>query len=148
MPTLQITILQPKDDALAIQLAQIFYDHPLTPEKAKGLLASDTAFLICGKVDNEIIGFCFFHLLPRWYDQEPEIFFYDIEVLPQYQRKGYGRLLFEAVVEFARERKIEEIWLLTNESYQEAVPFYKALGGEVEAALLVSFGVGDDEGLA
>lgn len=51
-----------------------------------------------------------------------------IYVSTAYQGKGIGRLLFDAVVKYARTRKSNYLWLGVWEHNTEAIAFYKKMG--------------------
>lgn len=55
----------------------------------------------------------------------------DLAVLPEFQSKGVGRLLIEAIERFIREQ-VSPGWAVSLEliSTKEAVPFYKRMGFE------------------
>ena len=50
-----------------------------------------------------------------------------IDVAPESQRRGLGRVLFEAFVGEARSRGCFEVWLLADDD-QDAQQFYQTLG--------------------
>ena len=63
-------------------------------------------------------------------DGRRALLLYDIDVAPESQRRGLGRVLFEAFVGEARSRGCFEVWLLADDDDQDAQQFYQALGGQ------------------
>jgi ribosomal protein S18 acetylase RimI-like enzyme len=51
-------------------------------------------------------------------------------VLSNYQGKGLGRIMIGEVIELAKERKKEFIWLGVWEENKKAIEFYKSMGFE------------------
>lgn len=54
----------------------------------------------------------------------------NIAVHPDYRRQGLGRAVTEALLQAARERKLEQIALEVRVSNEAAIALYKALGFE------------------
>jgi ribosomal protein S18 acetylase RimI-like enzyme len=106
-------------------VAQLAEDEPQTA------LLSDprTIFLVAFDEDGAAMGFLFgYELLRRHGD--PTIFFvYEVEVAPEYRRRGVARRLFHALAETAREREIATGFVLTNASNTAAMRLYEAVGG-------------------
>ena len=142
MPNLSSTrLLSPGDEALLIRLAGKFYNSQLSAAEAEALLKRKEQFMLCILEGGALAGFCYFHILPRWYDGVNEIFLYDLEVEEEHQRKGYGRRLFRKVFNIAKDRDIPIIWLLAKGSNDKAMQFYKEMGGKIQTkeAVLIEF---------
>lgn len=82
--------------------------------------------------DKEVVGF--YGILMNEGETELEYFFID----PRYIRKGYGKLLWQHVIETARSLNIKAFEIITS---PEAIGFYTKLGalkiGEVESLVKV-----------
>lgn len=82
--------------------------------------------------DNGVVGF--YGILMNEGEIELEYFF----IHPRYIRKGYGKLLWQHVIETARSLNIKEFEIVTS---PEAIGFYTKLGatkiGEVESLVKV-----------
>ena len=139
--TPSIRLLGPGDEALLIRLAEKFYNSQLAPAEAKALLKRAEQYMLCIQEGGHLAGFCYFHILPRWYDGVHEIFLYDLEVEEEHQRKGYGRRFFRKIFSIAKDRDIPIIWLLAKGSNATAMQFYKEMGGKIqtEEAVLIEF---------
>ena len=55
---------------------------------------------------------------------------YNIAITEREQRKGLGKLLFNAFASVCREKKAANIWLEVRESNDKAIAFYKQSGFE------------------
>ena len=49
-------------------------------------------------------------------------------VLPEYRRKGVGKVLTRHVIEYARTNKCSKVWLDTSPKLDEAVKLYESMG--------------------
>ena len=49
-------------------------------------------------------------------------------VLPEYQGKGYGRLLLDNLIADAREKSLSLLRLDTMKSYEKALNLYRSIG--------------------
>jgi ribosomal protein S18 acetylase RimI-like enzyme len=61
------------------------------------------------------------------------MFVYEIGVRQDSRRLGVGRALFNTLEGLCRERGIARAFLITNESNEEAMAFYRSLGGRRDA---------------
>ena len=52
----------------------------------------------------------------------------DLVVLPEYRRKGYGKLLVEKAIEIAKKEKFRAVFLDTHTCNTKAIDFYLAQG--------------------
>ncbi len=51
-----------------------------------------------------------------------------IYLLKKYHGNGYGKDLFESIIEIARARNIDRVWLGVWSKNKKAIEFYKKLG--------------------
>uniref|UniRef100_A0A7V4JPV9 [Ribosomal protein bS18]-alanine N-acetyltransferase n=1 Tax=Thermodesulfobacterium geofontis TaxID=1295609 RepID=A0A7V4JPV9_9BACT len=74
------------------------------------------------KKKEKIIGYLIFREI------KPEIEIFKIGVKKEYQRKGVGTKLMQKLIEFAKEKNINKIFLEVKASNLPAYNFYKKLG--------------------
>jgi ribosomal protein S18 acetylase RimI-like enzyme len=50
---------------------------------------------------------------------------------PGFRRQGFGKIAMHALIDFARNIAVKELWVYTGSSDDIAVSFYKSLGFEL-----------------
>ncbi len=68
---------------------------------------------------NEIIGYIIFWII------EETLELHDIAVREKHKKKGIGFLMMKVMLEIARARKVEELFLEVRKSNGEAIKFYE-----------------------
>jgi ribosomal protein S18 acetylase RimI-like enzyme len=123
----RISRLGPGDEAVVIALAE--REPPPTRERAGELLADErTVFLVA--FDGDIpAGHVLAYELVRRHGPARMLFLYDVWVDERYRRRGIASALLAEVSRIARERGIEEGFVLTNASNEAAMRLYEAAGG-------------------
>lgn len=99
----------------------------ITEDNIKEQLTT-SSWIVC-QLSNEIIGFC------QYNRSEGKI--YQIQVLPKYQRQGYGTLLYKAAEKDLKNHNQETITLLST---LNAVRFYQKLGFKIRRAIMFPLG--------
>ena len=80
------------------------------------------------KIDNKIIGFAFGYILEK--PDGRKVFYLDaIDVMPEYQSKGYGTGLISFACEYAKRSDCYKMYLITNKSNISACKCYEKAGG-------------------
>jgi len=62
------------------------------------------------------------------------LFFYEIEVLPTYRRRGVGGALVERMKHIARTERVAKMWVQTDPENHAARGLYERMGGQASAA--------------
>lgn len=70
-----------------------------------------------------------------------EMYIYDIAVHPEFQKRGLGAQLMEALKQEARGRGVETIFVEAESEDEGAVAFYRAIGGKEVAVNHFNFNV-------
>lgn len=78
--------------------------------------------------DNVVIGAMFTHEKIWW--NNSELFIDEMFIIPDMQRKGYGKMLIKAAENYVSEHKLAGFTLSTNK-YAPALDFYKKNGFSV-----------------
>lgn len=79
---------------------------------------------IVAELDNEIVGFAIFYTsYSTW--KGPCIYLEDLFVLEAHRKSGVGSLLFDKLVEIAKERKVKRMDWQVLDWNEPAINFYK-----------------------
>ena len=73
------------------------------------------------------------YVLRRMDDKKFELFFYEIGVAEDFRRQGVGKSLIEELKKVAREKRIGEMFVITNKSNVSAMKLYESTGGTPSA---------------
>jgi len=97
-----------------------------TRQRFRRVIANETEFLPVAELGGILVGYAWAHQGPvHLRAGRSTVRMSDLFVAPEWRRKGIGRLLVDAVVRWARERRAD--WLEWQAS-QSAAPFYERLG--------------------
>ncbi len=126
---------------LFLMVAEVFETErkPLSDAYLARLLARPEFWAFAASLDGRMIGGLTAHTLPLTRLEEWEIFLYDIAVMPEYQRRGVGRRLVEALREQAAAEGITTVWVPADNEDTHALDFYQALGGEAAPVTIFTF---------
>ena len=86
--------------------------------------------------DGEILGGLFAHEKIWW--NNSEVFIEEMFVKPEWQRKGYGSMLIQAVEEYVKEKGLAGLTLETNK-YAPAPNFYRKNGFQDNDYVIVMY---------
>jgi aminoglycoside 3-N-acetyltransferase I len=112
-------------------MQEVFEEPPpvLTDAYLGGLLASE-AFLLLAAFDGQrVVGGLTAHVLPMTRTMTSELFVYDLAVSPAHHRRGIGRALVHHAHQWATERGIGTLFVPVDAEDDEAIAFYRAIGG-------------------
>ena len=119
---MNIRLLAPGDEAVVEQLA--------TREPRTALLRDPrTIFLVAFDDDDAPVGFVLAYALPRRHGLHVTLCVYEIEVDAGQRRRGIGTHLLRKLESIARERGIEEGFVLTDDDNTAAMRLYGSVGG-------------------
>lgn len=86
-----------------------------------------------------VVGGLTAHTLMMTAYEGAEVFLYDIAVDPDYQRRGVGRRLIDALRSEASSLGISTMFVPADDADTEALAFYSALGGVPNNVTLFEF---------
>lgn len=84
------------------------------------------------KYNNKIVGFSFGYILSKP-DGRKAFYFDSIDVMPEFQNKGYGTCLMSFARDYAKKLGCYEMFLLTNKSNTSACKCYEKSGAISES---------------
>jgi aminoglycoside 3-N-acetyltransferase I len=128
--------LLPGDVAEFSQLVGVFAEvfgmngFRLPDERYLGPLLAGPAFIVfVARAPDGVIGGLTAHVLPSYYVESSEVYVYDLAVRSEFQRKGVGRKLVEALAGYCRTHGFREFFVQADAPDEHALRFYSALGG-------------------
>lgn len=129
---LAVRRMQPADLPLVLAAGDLFDDAP-RPDMAARFLAHPDHHLFAAIVDGQLIGFvsAVAYLHP---DKPVELWINEVGVRDDFQRRGIGRRLLQAMLAHGRVLGCGSAWVLTNSGNRAAHRLYAACGGEATPA--------------
>ena len=118
---MEIRLLGPGDEAIVVALA--------TREPRTALLQDSRTIFLVAFDDDAPVGFVLGYALPRRHGLNVTLCVYEIEVDEAYRRRGIGGRLLGELEGIARQRGIEEGFVLTDHENAAAMRLYESVGG-------------------
>ena len=117
----EVRLLGPGDEEIVVALA--------TREPRTALLQDPRTIFLVAFEDDAPIGFVLAYALPRRHGPNVTLFVYEIEVSAASRRRGLGTRLLRELEQVARQRGIDEGFVLTEEDNVAAMRLYESAGG-------------------
>src|SRR5690242_9834417 len=131
-PAMVIRRLGPGDESVLALLAENDADFdlegqgarevPLALPEASAFLSNPDLLTWAAFAGQEVVGFVFCHLLRMRKEPARELLLYEIGVRGDWRRRGVGRRLVAAMVDWMRAEGIVTAWVLAG--HEGAVGFY------------------------
>jgi ribosomal protein S18 acetylase RimI-like enzyme len=118
-----------RDPDEAMRAGALFDDPPLL-ESTRAFLAEERNHLLIAEVDGQPAGFLLGMEIVKPDHERPQMLLDELGVAEGFRGRGIGRALVERLVEVARERGCDEIWVLTEPGDETALGTYAAAGGK------------------
>ncbi len=106
------------------EIERASFSDPWSRESFLANIGDGCVFFAACNLD-EIVGFAIIALIP------PEGELYNIALLPEYRGTGAAKLLFDTVINTAKEKGVEALFLEVRESNIRARKFYEKNGFSV-----------------
>jgi len=105
-------------------------NRPFTPRQERDYIASlsDREGIFVAEVGGRVVGFQSLDLWARYTDSFDHVGVMGTFLLPEWRRKGIGRLLARHTLDFARAHGYEKIVVYVRASNVGAQAFYRSLG--------------------
>ena len=129
-------IVKEGQDEHAEALPHIFnkVDNVMPESYFRELLEDTKSEILIAKINEEVVGFAVMELdeSPPYDSMVPRKFAYmnDFGVKNNYQRKGIGKVLFEACLEWSKNKGASSLDLNVWEFNKKAISFYESFGME------------------
>jgi ribosomal protein S18 acetylase RimI-like enzyme len=117
----EIRLLRPGDEAIVVALA--------TREPRTALLLDPRTIFLVAFDEGEPVGLVLAYALPRRHGLNVTLCVYEIEVNAAFRRRGIGGRLLRELEQIARQRGIEEGFVLTDDDNAAAMRLYESVGG-------------------
>ena len=114
-----------------LELMLSFVDDENTQYKIEDLtkfINNKNSYGFIAKLDNKIIGFATAYMLLKP-DGRRVLYLDTIDVMPEYQGKGYGTELISFARDYAKTIDCYKMYLITNKSNVSACKCYEKAGG-------------------
>lgn len=103
--------------------------YDTTDAYLSAMLENTSCIILGALVEDRIVGgLVAFEMIPI--HGTKELYIYDIAVHPEFQKQGVGAQLMKALKQEARTRGVGTVFVDAESEDEEAVAFYRAIGGE------------------
>lgn len=112
----------------------------LSDDKFLQDLLSNQQILFIVAVENaEVLGGLTAYLLPSVYENNTQVYIYDLGVKESRQRQGIGKKLMSCLKNHCAALGYREIYVQAHAEDKEAISFYQSLGGSADEVFHFSF---------
>jgi aminoglycoside 6'-N-acetyltransferase I len=141
-----IRLLAPGDASVLENVAPDVFDNAVDPRWTAEFLADPRHHLAVAIDGGRVVGMAsaVHYLHP---DKPPELWINEVGVAPNYQGRGIGRGLLQALFAHGRELGCRQAWVATEPGNAAARKLYSAAGGTeaAESFVMVEFELGTPE---
>ena len=131
-----IRALGPEDAHVLDRVRTGTFDNPPDPSRVWAFLATRVNELVVALDRGEVVGFASGTMMLR--PDKPTTFYVDeVGVHEDYRRQGIGRRLVTRMIERARDRGCESLWLATEGDNDAALALYRSMGAGEEGGVVV-----------
>ncbi len=134
--TITIRHLGPEDPHVLDRVREGTFDGPVDPSWAWRFLATGVNEMVVAQSAGEVIGFASGTVIMHP-DKAPQFFINEVGVHEDFHRQGIGRRLMERLIDVARDRGCEEMWVLTESDNDAARGLYAAAGGTASTGIVM-----------
>jgi ribosomal protein S18 acetylase RimI-like enzyme len=134
--TVTIRTLDPHDLPLILSVPDEVFDAPVRPDEARAFLSDPGHDIVAALTEAGIVGFASGAVL-RHPDKAPAYFIAEVGTHPAFQRRGIARRMVAALIDRARLRGCEGIWLATETDNGPARALYRSLGARETDGIVV-----------
>jgi aminoglycoside 6'-N-acetyltransferase I len=127
--TITFQRLGPAEVDLLCSVRDGLFDNPVDPVQARAFLANPMNEIVLALDGAEVVGFASGTVLQHP-DKPPSMFVNEVGVRDDWLRRGIGKAVTQALIDHARARGCQGIWLGTEPDNVAALALYRSLGGE------------------
>lgn len=126
MNDIQIMALGPGDAAVLDQVTDEVFDNPVDSAQTRAFLDTENHKIYVARDGDLVIGMAT-GVIMLHPDKPPQLFIQEVGVDPKWQRRGIGRRLTQALLEFAQDNGCTVAWLGTEHDNVPARALYARL---------------------
>lgn len=104
------------------------FDEPRQLRGLSLLLADERGCVLVAEAQGRVIGMCTGQLLVSTAEGGLSLLVEDVVVYEQWRGRGVGRLLLEAISDWAKANQVSRLQLLADRNNIPALDFYRSLG--------------------
>lgn len=137
--TFEIKIEKPnqKDIEQIAQIERGAFKRPYSPSKSLYIKQDKTSYNLVAKIDDEVIGYATTSLM--WHGK---MHLLDIAVKEGHRRKGVAQSLLSELIDYAKLKKLKEIYAEVSALNTSAINLYRKFGFRIKFGFRMP---GDDE---
>jgi ribosomal protein S18 acetylase RimI-like enzyme len=123
-----IHVVRPDTASLLDRVDDDVFDHEVRPELLRAFLANPSNVLVVAVAEGEVVGMAtgMAYVHP---DKPLSLFINEVGVSGRFQRRGVGRQLMSALLDWGRQRGCREAWVATEVNNTSARALYQSCGG-------------------
>ena len=104
------------------------FDEPRQRLGLALMLANERGRVLVAEAEGQVVGMCAGQLLVSTAEGGLSLLVEDVVVQEQWRGRGVGRLLIEAISDWARVNNVSRLQLLADRNNMPALDFYRSLG--------------------
>lgn len=128
---MRIHRLRTKDVDWLLRSPDLF-DDPADPRASRLYLSDPANVFLLASEDGRAAGFLRGTEMRQPHTHRPQMFLYEIAVLPEFRRRGVARSLIRWLLAYCRRRGFDEVFVFTSPNNRAAVRLYRSTGGVTE----------------
>ena len=133
---IEIRQLGPEDLALLCAVPAGVFDDPVDPVQAAAFLADPGHEIVLGFSDGIVVGMAT-GVMVLHPDKPPSMFINEVGVHEDFRRRGIATLVTQRLLDVARARGCEGIWLTAEGDNTSARALYRTLGARETGGLVI-----------
>ncbi len=134
--TITLRHLGPDDLDLLLGVKSGLFDNPILPDQAKAFLADPQHEIVLALDGPDVVGMATGQILLHP-DKPPAFFIAEVGVRDEYQRQGIAKRLCDRLMQVARDRGCDGIWLATETDNVAARALYRSLDARETGGIVV-----------
>ena len=127
--TITLRHLGPDDFDCLMKVPEGLFDEAMDPVQARAFLDDPLHECVLAFSDDLAVGMATGTVLLHP-DKPPAMFINEVGVRDEFQRRGIGRRVTEKLMDIARARGCEGIWLGTEKDNTAALALYRSMDGD------------------